>query len=659
MIARWLAGVAVNVNQIIRNEEDREKFVQNIAGYAEGAGVKWGHDKAFESCDFQKMIRGVSSTSVESDMLFNVKLLAQALSLSALEAEVLALAVALRCDGEFSTALDQIEIRGHYQAMRVLQAMLSCTMEEVRQLSAENAMLSRLQLVTFHGDYLFRDRVAISNTLCGALSGSRTDLATMLGSIFTIARPASLDRGDFAHMEKDITLVLQYLTAALQNRRKGCNLLLVGLPGTGKTELARLVATELKCIGAEVKSVDENNTPASARERLSSYSLAQALLSPSRQHVIIFDEMEDLFSDEAERSHYKPFGKRWFNDALEENATPTIWIANSVDAVDVAHLRRFDFTIRFDTLPKKARGRVIAKHLGDLKLNDQQRNMLIQREQLLPSQVSMAAKVAAMVGKPELSSDIVMRVVNNSMSLLNQAIEPHRHIAFDLSLVNADTCLATLIEGLRVMGEARICLTGPAGTGKTAFAYYLAEILDIGIIKAKASALFSPYVGGTEQRIAKLFKAASAENKLLLFDEADSVLNRRDDAESQWEVTAVNEMLTQLDDFTGIACFTTNRMNALDRAALRRFDFKVNFSYLTNAQRTALFDETSGTEKLSACERARLQNLTQLNLGDFAAIKRKQRIVGKHWTAQDWLAALESEHAFKTTPKQSVGFASH
>ena len=47
-----------------------------------------------------------------------------------------------------------------------------------------------------------------------------------------------------------------------------------------------------------------------------------------------------------------------------------------------------------------------------------------------------------------------------------------------------------------------------------------------------------------------------------------------------WEVTGVNEMLTQMESFAGIFIASTNLRDNLDQAALRRFDLKIKFDFL-------------------------------------------------------------------------------
>ena len=79
-----------------------------------------------------------------------------------------------------------------------------------------------------------------------------------------------------------------------------------------------------------------------------------------------------------------------------------------------------------------------------------------------------------------------------------------------------------------------------------------------------------------------------------LLDEADSFLQDRKDAQRSWEISQVNEMLTQIEGFEGVFIASTNLMDSLDAAALRRFDLKVHFDYLKPGQAWAMFQDTAG-----------------------------------------------------------------
>lgn len=70
------------------------------------------------------------------------------------------------------------------------------------------------------------------------------------------------------------------------------------------------------------------------------------------------------------------------------------------------------------------------------------------------------------------------------------------------------------------------------------------------------------------------------DDSVLLLDEADSFLRDRTSAQRSWEVTQVNELLTQMERFEGLFICSNNLIDRLDSASIRRFDFKIMLSYL-------------------------------------------------------------------------------
>jgi len=121
---------------------------------------------------------------------------------------------------------------------------------------------------------------------------------------------------------------------------------------------------------------------------------------------------------------------------------------------------------------------------------------------------------------------------------------------------------------------------GPPGTGKSAFARFIAAHLDKETVLKRASDLFSKWVGETEHNIRDAYEEAHSKEAVLIFDEADSLIFNRDMAYHSWELSLTNEFLQWMESFQGIQIFTTNRFRNLDAAGLRRFNHKVEFGYL-------------------------------------------------------------------------------
>lgn len=199
---------------------------------------------------------------------------------------------------------------------------------------------------------------------------------------------------------------------------------------------------------------------------------------------------------------------------------------------------------------------------------------------------------------------------------------------YDPALVNADVDLAGLAEGIRHNPSARICLYGPPGTGKSAFAQWLAEQLQRPFHNRKLSDILSMWVGGTEKNLRRAFQEAEQDNAVLLLDEVDSFLRDRREAKQSWEVTQVNEMLVQMEAFNGVFIASTNLMDNLDQAALRRFDLKIRLGYLKPEQASTLFLAQCRAMQLLEPEASLVEKVASMPLltpGDFAAVQRRHR----------------------------------
>jgi len=146
--------------------------------------------------------------------------------------------------------------------------------------------------------------------------------------------------------------------------------------------------------------------------------------------------------------------------------------------------------------------------------------------------------------------------------------------------LNVDADVPQLLEALRRRPRGRLLFHGPPGTGKTGLAHHPAQALDRPLRVRRASDLVSKWVGETEKNLCAMFEEAAADESVLLLDEADSFLQERGLAHRSWEVTEVNELLTQMEGFGGLFICATNFIEQLDPAAMRRFSPKLAFGPL-------------------------------------------------------------------------------
>ncbi|HHE9434720.1 TPA: AAA family ATPase [Haemophilus influenzae] len=483
----------------------------------------------------------------------------------------------------------------------------------------------------------------------------------LLKSCTEVAQVPSLQLDDFAHIAGMKEMMLTYLQQALKHHQKGVNLLIYGVPGTGKTEFAGLLAQALGISAYNITYMDSDGDVVNAEQRLNYSRLAQTLLN-GKQTLLIFDEIEDVFNGSLMERSVAQKNKAWTNQLLENNNVPMIWLSNSVHSIDAAFLRRFDFVFEMPDLPLKNKSALITQ-LTEGKLSPAYVQHFAKVRSLTPAILSRTIRVAKELNTSNFAETLLMMFNQTLKSQNKPKIEPLvlGKADYNLDYVACNDNIHRISEGLKKSKKGRICCYGPPGTGKTAWAAWLAEQLDMPLLLRQGSDLLNPYVGGTEQNIAQAFEQAKADNAILVLDEVDTFLFSREGANRSWERSQVNEMLTQIERFEGLMVVSTNLIEVLDPAALRRFDLKLKFDYLTLKQRLDFAKQQAeilGLPLLSEEDLSQIESLNLLTPGDFAAVARRHQFSPFH-KVQDWLMALQGEcevkPAFSATARR-IGF---
>ncbi|WP_085314805.1 ATP-binding protein [Derxia lacustris] len=144
----------------------------------------------------------------------------------------------------------------------------------------------------------------------------------------------------------------------------------------------------------------------------------------------------------------------------------------------------------------------------------------------------------------------------------------------------------------RLNAGVRALFAGPSGTGKTLAAQVLAERLGLPLYRLDLSSVVSKYIGETERNLHRLLSAAEALDVMLLLDEGDALLARRTDvgnAHDRYANLETNFLLQRLETHRGLVLVTTNALERIDTAFLRRFDLLVQFRAPEFAERLALW----------------------------------------------------------------------
>ncbi len=465
------------------------------------------------------------------------------------------------------------------------------------------------------------------------------------------------------------------------------NILLYGAPGTGKTSFALSLAKEMGLQSFEIRQGDENGKNMNSSARFMGIQICNDQEDPKTSMVIV-DEADELLRGNSQGFSFFGFAppqhtteKGIINSLLDETKIPTIWISNApASAMDESVRRRFDYSICFERLNMTQRVSIWKNLVAKYKLDN-----LISDESI----ASYAAQYATNAGGISMVLENVRRMkpsVEQVDELITKLMKPHCQL---LGVTNGEKFLPAKdysLEGLNIKGKIKlekivasvknymnadfnlksedkprmnILMHGAPGTGKTEFCKYLGKVLDRKVLIVKGSNLLSKYVGESEQNIAATFRQAEVERAILFFDEIDGLVQSREEASHSWEVSQVNELLQQMENFDGVMIAATNFRKNLDPAIMRRFTFKLEFDYLDDNGKRFFFERMFKT-KLTEDEFAELKSLTNLTPGDFRTVRQEMFYLDDaEKTNLARIAALKEECVYKKDSNQTttIGFA--
>jgi len=596
-------------------------------------------------------------TRTKSQLQKNIAALAKEVGFDVVETAILSLAVRLSCYEPLRSLCHAIMDWGRINPIQLIACFLNCSQSEISTRLKTTGRLARTGLVRLSGDDCFEsdEALGLPDAIQRALLPPNAGINDIRAAIFGVPCKAQLGWSDYDHLAEDRGFVADLLQGAVREQARGINILLYGAPGTGKTEFCKMIATRLKLNLYSIGEVNEEGQVPERSERIAAMRLSDHLLSHNKQAALLFDEMEDLL--DGEFGDYADISKVFINRLLENNAVPTFWTCNDIDGFDPALLRRMTIAIEVRSPPKAVRARIWKKvlHKHNVTLPKDAIATLAQTYEGPPSMISNAARSVSLAGggneRIRYSVNKMARVSQGSITIHPEA---GKNTPFNLSLLNADqdfSQLTSCIVDQKIARNFSFCLYGPAGTGKSAYIRYLAKAMNIEVIQKRTSDLASKWVGDTEQNIAEAFQEAQDREAFLIFDEADSLLRDRRGADHSWEVTQVNEMLTWMESHPLPFACTTNLMNHLDPASLRRFVFKVKCDYLSALQSALAFEHFFNLKPPTA-----IKNLTALAPGDYAVVRRKASILGQLSNPGCLLTMLREECEAKPDVPKPIGF---
>lgn len=695
--ARHALSVLAHVAEPGRGVDRDAVFAAVRHWYATHLGERPGFGDEFEDAPQRKRItarerrdladalRGLSEPAGKPARahagLDGIGRLARILGLSPLDAQILRVVVLYRTNNVFEELVDSLATRV-FRASPSLRAdpalfglLTGMPEDQVAPHLRRDGDLAASGLVLIEEC----GNIRLLNRVLGISTAGFGDDAAVVDAILGRKLEASLELADFAHLGADVERVRRILAGALAAGEGGC-VLFAGVSGAGKTELAKTLAAALGTPIYAIGEQDIRGNEPSAVERLGDLALAQRLFAKSRgghRALLLVDEAEDLWGggggfDMSATEFPNLFDDRngrlaanrsraYLHALLERSAVPMILTCNDPGALGgPPFLRRMTCVVAFGVPPLEVRRRLVrhaaeAEGIGDIGPAHVE---TLARMAAGPGVARSALRAARLAGDPEVAVWAAAGVAQAMRGAGRAgAATAAPATGFDPGLIRADVDLAALVDRLATPGASRqisLLLSGPPGSGKSAFARHLAERMGLPVLERRASDLLSKYVGGSERLIAQAFAEATASQAVLIFDEADSLLRSRAGAAHGWEISQVNEMLTWMERHAWPLVATTNMLEDIDGAAMRRFLVKATFGYLDIQQRNQAF-----AAHFALSPPPGLDALDALTPADFALVKRRAALAGFAGDTDALLAALSAEQAAKPERRHGttkVGF---
>ncbi len=478
-----------------------------------------------------------------------------------------------------------------------------------------------------------------------------------------------LTLSDFGISDEEL-MVLERLIKG----KGGFNLLLTGRESIGMDHFAMALAQEYDLKLQRIDLSEEEDL----HEALRTIQRSMARTS-QESNIVMVSGAEELFD---RRSFFYKRPLLSLKEILRHPGGRFFWVLKGMEGLSRELVTKMTFVLELKPLGPDQRQRIVRhelkRHGLEGLLEDDGIRALCNDTEVDIDDLVEAIRTASL---SEVNDESGYRFIGTVLRK-RQMFKPERiknirqrdFRCYDLECLNCSEQPERIISALRRYEQLRqnrvsygtggftMLLYGPPGTGKTEFVFYLGSVLGREVVLRRASDIFNCYVGNTEKLIMKAFVEAKEKDAILFFDEADTFLFPRKNALRSWEVSFTNEFLTQIENFQGIVVFSTNHIEGLDTAALRRFRFKVEFRPLKPEGVVRLYEKllmplipeaNALTEEILE----RLRDIKGLTPGDFATVREKFLFLEpSDITHERLLEALKEEVAYREGEKRISGF---
>lgn len=450
---------------------------------------------------------------------------------------------------------------------------------------------------------------------------------------------------DIGGLKREIGLVREMIELPLRHpelfQKLGVEppkgVLLHGPPGTGKTMIAKAVASEtdanfISISGPEIVSKYYGESEQKLREM---FEEAQRD-APS---IIFIDEIDSIapkrgeVSGEVERRVVAQL--LTLMDGLQSRGEIVVIAAtNRPNSIDEALRRggRFDREIEIGIPDRNGRLQILHVHTRGMPLEEELdlEGIADITHGFVGADLSSLCKEAAMhalrriLPSINIEDDIPQEIMdelevtkmdfdealkNIEPSAMREVFVEVAHVKWDdiggldeskqelIEAVEWPLKYPELFKAINTKPPRGIMLFGPPGTGKTMLAKAVASESEANFISIKGPEILNKYIGESERAIRETFrKAKQAAPTVIFFDEIDSIApHRGSSSDSNVTERVVSQILTELDGIEElkdvVILAATNRPDMVDPALLRpgRFDRLIYITVPNKESREKIF----------------------------------------------------------------------